>query len=58
MNIILVEWYLLCLCLIIILILIILKKRMVAIVLLLIAIVQHFLLNWNIVLNHWISLFR
>ena len=58
MNIILIEWYLLLVCLIAILILILLRKRKTVIVLVAIAILQHFLLNWNMVFSHWISLFR
>ena len=58
MNIILIEWYLLFLCLIAILILAILRKRKAVIALVSIAILQHFLLHWNTVLSHWISLFK
>ena len=58
MNIILIEWYLLLLCLIAILVLTVLKKRKSVIILAVIAVLQHFLLNWNVVLSHWIGLFR
>lgn len=58
MNIILIEWYLLLLCLIAILVLTVLRKRKPVIILAVIAVLQHFLLNWNVVLSHWISLFR
>lgn len=57
MNTILLEWYLLFLCLVAILILVILRKRMPVIILVTIAIVQHFLLHWNMVLTHWFNLF-
>ncbi len=58
MNIILIEWYLLFVCLIVTMILVILKKRTATIVLVAVAILLHILLHWNMVLNHWLSLFR
>ena len=57
MNLILIEWYLLFLSLIAILIFVVLQKRKVVIILVTIAMLQHFLLHWNMIINHWRNLF-